>query len=385
MKILHIIASLQEKYGGPSVLLPQLSFKQKGKNNDVEILTTYLFNEKDEKKYFFLNKGIKLRRFRVYTNYRFSFRLLIWLICNLKNYDCVHIHSIYRFPNDIAILISLFQKFPLVFSPHGSLDPYLLNRSQYKLFGIICKKLINFLLNIPLSNATFHFTAKEERKICILKNIVSKSFIIPPLVIEKKDTVNLKKNFLKDYLHINFDSFLIGYIGRLHEKKNIDSLIKGFNFIKNPKLKLVIIGPGSKEYKRYLKKIIKQTKNQNIFLLDFIPHDQIDKYMYSFDLYALPSHSENFGITILEALSLEIPVLISNKVNIYQNIENYKCGKIIYDNSDKSISRAIEQIVENKEEFKKMKENSTRLIKSEYSWDNLIQKYMIMYKETKRD
>lgn len=383
MKILHIISSLNEKYGGPSILLPQLTKKQKENNNKVEILTTYFSNEYNSHKDHYLSSGIKLRLFKVFTVYRISLKLLFWLFLNLKNYDCIHVHSIYRFPTDITILLSFFQKFPLVFSPHGSLDPYLFNKSQYRFIGIFSKKIIHLILHLPLRKAVFHFTAQDEKNLCSLKNLVTKNFIIPPLVIEMQETKFLNKDFLKSHLKIKPDSFLIGYIGRLHEKKNIDSLIKGFNLLSDSNLKLVIIGPGSNEYRNYLKNIIKNTKNKNIFLMDSIPHDQLNKYMYSLDLYALPSHSENFGITILEALSLKIPVLISDKVNIYKDIEKYSCGRVIKDNSYRSIALVIKDLVSDKLELKKMHLNTINLINAKYSWETLIPKYIKMYQIAK--
>ena len=220
MKILHIISSLEEKYGGPSILLPELSLKQKEKNNEVEILTTF-FNKKEIKNY--SQKKIKLRFFKVFSTYRISLKLFFWLLFNLRNYDCIHVHSLYRYPCDLTILLSLFQRKSLVFSPHGALDPYLFNKSQFKLVGLFFKKLIHLILNLPLRKSIFHFTAENEKKVCMVGNLVSKSFIIPPLVVEMKQTINLNKNFLKDHLSLSKESFLIGYIGRLHGKKNIDS------------------------------------------------------------------------------------------------------------------------------------------------------------------
>ena len=67
-------------------------------------------------------------------------------------------------------------------------------------------------------------------------------------------------------------------------------------------------------------------QNNKYFFMDQVPHNQIDKYMFGLDLYALPSHSDNFGITIIEALSKGVPVLISDKVNIYKKIIDYNCG-----------------------------------------------------------
>ena len=165
-------------------------------------------------------------------------------------------------------------------------------------------------------------------------NHLVKKFVIPPLAIDVTNTDYLNK-YVKDMLKIQRKTFLIGYIGRLHEKKNIDSLIIEFNNLSKKikkKLALLILGPGSKNYKKYLKQLTSDMQNKNIFLMDQVPHNQIEKYMFGLDLYALPSHSDNFGITIIEALSKGVPVLISDKVNIYKKIIDYKCGIVIQNN-----------------------------------------------------
>ena len=104
MKILHIVSSLDEKYGGPSILLPELTIKHVELKNEIDIVTTYHVNESLKFKKKFFNKGINLFLFKVFSKYRISFNLIFWLIRNLKNYNVIHIHGIYRFPVDITFI-----------------------------------------------------------------------------------------------------------------------------------------------------------------------------------------------------------------------------------------------------------------------------------------
>ena len=381
MRVLHIVAlSLEEKYGGPSILIPELSIQLSKFNIEVDILTTSLNGEKNSFKDKFLNKGINLKIFKAFTTYRVSFRLFFWLITNLPNYDCVHIHGLYRFPCDISFLLLFFKKFNVIFSPHGSLEPYVFNKSDHKFIGLVFKKIIHFFINYPLTKVTFHFTTHDERKVCKLNHLISKSFIIPPIGVDIPEDNLLNNKFLKNYLKIDQESFLIGYIGRLHSVKNLDSLIIAFNNCYkqiNKNIKLVIIGPGEIKYRNYLENLI--NKNKNIFLLGQIPHTQLNKFMSGLDIYALPSHSENFGITTIEALSLKVPVMISEKVSISKEIQNFNCGVVVKTDSD-SLAQAIKKLMKNLSEIKKMKTNSLKLIKSKYSWSEVIPRYVEMYR-----
>ena len=384
MKILHVVASLDEKYGGPSILLPKLTIKQFESKNEIDIVTTHCSNEDLKFKKKFLNQGINLFIFKVFSKYRISLNLIFWLVRNLRNYNVIHIHGIYRFPVDITFIFCFLCRLNFVFSAHGSLDPYLFKRSDNKLIGLFSKRIIHLILHFPLKNVLFHFTASEEKKLCMLNHLVKKSFIIPPIAIDYSNSNNLNKSYVKDMLKIERDTFLIGYIGRLHEKKNIDSLIKEFNSLSakiQEKLALIILGPGSNKYKNYLKNLIGDIKNKNIYLYDQVPHEQVDKYMHGLDLYALPSHSDNFGITIIEALSKGVPVLISDKVNIYKKIEDYNCGKVIQ-NTPKAIESGLYELIRNKNKLKIMQENAINLIKSEYSWNKILPKYTEMYEKS---
>ena len=104
MKILHVVASLDEKYGGPSILLPKLTIKQFESKNEIDIVTTHCSNEDLKFKKKFLNKGINLFIFKVFSKYRISLNLIFWLVRNLRNYNVIHIHGIYRFPVDITFI-----------------------------------------------------------------------------------------------------------------------------------------------------------------------------------------------------------------------------------------------------------------------------------------
>ena len=103
--------------------------------------------------------------------------------------------------------------------------------------------------------------------------------------------------------------------------------------------------------------------------------------MYGLDLYALPSHSDNFGITIIEALSKGVPVLISDKVNIYKKIKDYNCGKVIQNKSNE-IESGLYEIIKNKNKYRIMQKNAISLIKSEYSWQKILPKYNEMYEKS---
>ena len=116
----------------------QLITKQKSYLERIDLLTTSTDNLDKDIINLFVNSKTKIYNFKTQNIYQFSFSIFKWLNENLKNYDCIHIHGLYRFPCDAALIISAIKKYPVIFSPHGALDPYLYKKSDHKLPGLIC-------------------------------------------------------------------------------------------------------------------------------------------------------------------------------------------------------------------------------------------------------
>ena len=111
----------------------------------------------------------------------------------------------------------LFKKLNIIFLP-WFIRSLSFNKSDHKFIGILFKKIIHIFINYSLTKVTFHFTHKDEKKY-VIKAPCFKGFIIPPIGINIPKDNLINKNFLKDYLKIDKQSFLIGYIGRLIIRK----------------------------------------------------------------------------------------------------------------------------------------------------------------------
>ena len=112
------------------------------------------------------------------------------------------------------------------------------------------------------------------------------------------------------------------YLGRIHEKKGIDLLIRGFANLKDDSLALVIAGPGNPQAFGRLKSLACHLGvSDRIVWTGPLYGEAKWLAMKAADVFALPSHQENFGISVVEALACGTPVLISNRVNIWREVE----------------------------------------------------------------
>ena len=169
------------------------------------------------------------------------------------------------------------------------------------------------------------------------------------------------------------------FFSRIHKKKGLIELSKIWCKIKEKNWELIIVGPEEDETKKTVLKIIKDNHNSTIkFLKPIFDINEKRKLFLSSDLFILPSYSENFSYSIIEALQYKLPVLTS-KFTPWQSIKQHNAGWIV-DNLQESLEKNLRDIFKlKKKDFEQKSKNCSKLLKR-YYWDNLINKYLRKYK-----
>jgi len=347
-KILSIIDSLDLKSGGPSHSLVDMAIANKINNINHDIL--YIGKKIKLKK----NTRIKIISLRQsYFKYGFSFRLIIWLLKNKKKYDLFIIHGIWQFITVVARFL-LTNKY-LIFT-HGMLDPYFGKEN----FKTIKKKIYwKFIEKHNLLKSKFVLTNSRSELIKFKNTFVKTDGIkikkINYGIFPKKINIDIcKKKFLKKFKFVKNRKVIL-YISRIDPKKGCDLLIKAFSSIKDKKNYILLIaGNLDNEYAQYLFKVSKVLDDENIYFIDFLKDDvKYGAILYA-DCTILPSHGENFGVSVVESLSLKTPVICSNKVGISNIIKKYNSGLISQNN--------IHHLKFNLEKFFKMNLNQKKIL-----------------------
>ena len=175
------------------------------------------------------------------------------------------------------------------------------------------------------------FTSEEERRLAResfspykAKEIVVNYGTAAPDV----DLATAREDFFNHFPSLRGKRFLL-YLGRLHEKKGCDLLIESFVQTRpagGAAGHLVIAGPaGHQDYLQRLKHLAADAET-SITFCGMLSGNLKWGALSAADAFALPSHQENFGIAVVEALACATPVLISNKVNIWREIVNDGSG-----------------------------------------------------------
>ena len=325
--------------------------------------------------------GYTIKYFPVqFMPYVYSFQLFRSIKNNIKNFDIVHIHGLYRFPQFVASYYARKYQIPYIVRPHGSLDPFLYNHKRNR----IGKRIYEFLIenkNLNCASA-LHFTTEKEMQLVKPLGLEAPGFIIPNgLDLDKFSSVYTVGNFRKKYKIGN--KKIILHFGRINFVKGLDILIDSFIKVSQviDDVCLVIAGPDNDGYQSVVEKWIDVGGiTSKVIFTGMLNGDEAWNLLTDSDIFVLPSYSESFGIAVFEAMYFELPVIISNKVKIYQEIQTANAGIVTSCNSIE-VADAMIDLLNNNEECKAMGVAGKNLVKDKYNWKELANKLESKYQK----
>lgn len=187
---------------------------------------------------------------------------------------------------------------------------------------------------------------------------------------------------------IKDDELMILFIGRLVGVKGVDKLIMAMSHIlhKTPNARLVIVGLG--DLQDYLVNLVKTMKmNEYVkFRFEFIPEEERILHYAACDVAVFPSHYEPFGIVVLEAMSMEKPVVVgaagvSGMREIVICCGQEQCGYHINPNNPEDIAWGINGAIESPEKRKWLGRNGRKRVLEEFTWDKVAEKTLGLYEQ----
>jgi len=222
---------------------------------------------------------------------------------------------------------------PYFVFPHGMLDPWF--KRTYPLKHL--KKLLYWPwaeYRVLRDASAVLFTSEEERRLAresfwpyrCNEVVVNYGTAAPEI-----DLASAREDFFGSFPQLRGRRFLL-FLGRLHEKKGCEELLQAFASIRNSSraeqsLEIVLAGPcADPAYHEQLKRLA--SRASGITFTGMLTGSLKWGAFSAADAFILPSHQENFGIAVVEALASGTPVLISNKVNIWREIVSDEAGYV---------------------------------------------------------
>ena len=321
MRFLHVIGSLGPAVGGPAEGIKQLAAQMPALGHTVEVVTL-----NDAHAPWLQDFPAKVHALGEANNsYCYSVHLLPWLRAHAHQYDAVIVNGLWQY-HSFAVWRTLRKsKVPYFVFTHGMLAPWF--KRTYPLKHLKKWLYWPWVEYRVLRNAqAVLFTCEEERQMArqsfwlyrCKEAVVGYGTSVP-----QDDPAPHKARFLAQFPSLQGKRLFL-FLSRIHPVKGCDLLIEAFAKVakQDDSLHLVMAGPAHASLQ---KKLMAQAAQlgitEKITWTGMLSGDIKWGAYHTAEVFVLPSHQENFGIVVVEALACGIPVLTSNKVNIWREIQ----------------------------------------------------------------
>jgi glycosyltransferase involved in cell wall biosynthesis len=377
VKVLHVLETLSPRYGGPVRVVTELVREQQLAGLEVQVFTT----EADHPRGVYHKAGWDtLAEGAVpvyygglsYEPLRISLDFARQVRRHIRSFDIVHIHGLYRFPPTYAAYEARRLGVPYIIRTHGSLDPYLYDKSSR---SVVLKRLYERWFDFPNLNASsaIHYTAEDERERVEPLKLRAPSFVVPNGLDWGTYRTLPARGRLRARWSLG-DAPLVLFLGRLHFKKGLDLLIPAFDMVRSrvPDARLVIAGPENDDYGATVRSWVRERELEEtvLFAGELKGADVVQAYVDA-DVFALPSYTENFGMTVAEAMACGLPVVISDQVNIHEEVSRAGAGVVTRCDAGE-VATALEDVLLEAGRRQLLGEAGRSLVRERFTWPAIV-------------
>lgn len=362
MTIIHYIPSIDRTSGGTTSYM-QLLANELGKQVELHIISHVSENpvEISNTKIHFISSSILGNMKQEWQN------------CLQKiNPDIVHVNCCWM--PQCALTQKWAQQlgYKVVLTPHGMLEPWIIKRNYWT------RKLPALLLyqkKAVVKADYLHATAQSEKDNLLKLGYNKQIEIIANGIEVEKIAMKLSWSRKKEIL----------FLSRVHIKKGINFLIEAVATLQN-ELKGYIINIAGEGDENYINELRQQASqlgvSEYIHFVGGVYGDKKWELFKSADLFVLPTHSENFGIVVAEALACGTPVITTNGTP-WQELETYNCGWCTEIGTQPTITALKEFLQLSDSELEKMGCNGRKLVEEKYSSLKMANDMSLLYNKIK--
>jgi glycosyltransferase involved in cell wall biosynthesis len=394
MRILQVISALAPRYGGPSVAGPELSRELARQGQKVSIYTT----DVDGNSHLpvplrtpVLDQGVEVAYFRGWTSsgkYMLSPGLWRALRDDVSKFDIVHVWSVYSFSTTAAAYWCRKRAVPYLVFPHGSLDPFLRRRNRPRKW--LYTKL--FAERDYRAASAVMFNCQEEMRLASdwsgfigsssagPRRVIVPIGIAPPWFEEHDPQAGER---LRSRFPAMSGRRLIVYFGRINFKKGLDILAQAFAEVARDRddLHLVIAGPDNEGYGQIVRNLLTRGGVPNKATFTGLLGGE-DRYsvLREAEMFVLSSYTENFGQSAAEAMATGVPIVISDRVNIWPDVEAAQAGLVVPCDAH-ATAQAIKKLVDHPQAAREMGARGKRWAAQHLTWEVVGRQMIAAYQE----
>ena len=368
MRALYTIGGMIRSQGGPVQMVAQLCEALAEQGCEVVLATGEAEDEA------LPGKGLRMVRLAASSVLNQLER-----ICAEEAVDLIHNHGLWLGINHAAAVIARQRKLPLVTTTHGMLRPWALRNKRWKKW--LAWRLYQ---RRDLITATIlHATAYEESSEYIGLGLKVRASVIP---------IGINPPPYPATRSARMERRTVLFMGRLHPVKGLMNLIGAIDLLlreekaasplplgQRPKWHCIIAGPDEGGYRDVLEERIQRLGIREHFSFPGqVPNDRKWDLFGRADVVVLPSHTENFGIVVPEALSCGVPVIASRRTP-WRDLEEWRCGWWV-ELGERALADALGAASAlTPEAFFEMGRRGRELVKAKYTWPSVAKQMKQMY------
>jgi glycosyltransferase involved in cell wall biosynthesis len=306
--ILHVVENLDDSYGGPARSVPNLAARTRDFGWDVHLMSiAWSSTECNE---VIRRESLGWDRFplvgprKICVGRGFSDALY----SNVAgSQTIVHLHTLWNAVSVSSVVVAKTRRVPLVVSVRGALYPWSLRQGRVR--KAVAWRL--FLKKALQGAAFIHVTEPNEGE------AVRGLGIRVPIVIVPNGVEQVSTNDLQNILSFRAGRTGLGrkflFLSRIHKKKGLDILLRAWalSIARGMSGQLIVAGPfSSNAYEKEIRTLVKDLGiGDSVRFLGMLTGNEREEAFRIADVFVLPSHTENFGVAIVEALARGLPVL----------------------------------------------------------------------------
>ncbi|WP_263784452.1 glycosyltransferase [Salinibacter grassmerensis] len=371
--VLHTVASTQADHGGPSRSVPFLCEALSERVSSVRLVTTVPGEEGNGTS--ILPGGrvdtrtvVEAGRLRRRLRSPFAFYRTLRAEVRQDSPDLLHDHGLWLPSNAAAALVAWQAERPFVVSTRGMLTDWALHHNRWK------KRLAwtAYQKHVLRRADLFHVTSQEE--VDVLRDL---GFGQPAAIIP--NGVPLPDGPLEGERRETSDGHRALFLSRVHPKKGLPMLLEAWAAVRPAGWTLEIVGPSEDGHRAELEAQARRLGLEGaIQFSGSVPdEDKWDVYRRA-DLFVLPTHSENFGIVVAEALAAGVPALTTTGTP-WTDLERHDCGWWV-EPDEAALTTALRAAVETSDETRRvMGRRGRRLVEEQYSWPGVAENMTAAY------
>lgn len=377
LRVVQVVASINVETGGPAVSVTRLADQLAGAGLDVRVATL------DYRRHGPPAPLLRARLQAVEADW-WAQHFRGWspafgrtLRAMGAESDVIHGHGLWMFPNREARRAAGAARIPLVISPRGMLEAWSLRRSRWK-------KRVAWILferrNLELA-AGFHATSAEEALSIRQLGLRQPIAVLPNGVDVPGPEIRGERARLEARFPELRGREWVLFLSRLHPKKGVTELLDAWGAVagRAADWHLVIAGPGEAGYRAQLERQVAAGRLPRVTLTGPLAGAEKEGAFAGAGVFVLPTHSENFGLVIAEALGRGVPVL-TTRAAPWSGIVQEGCGWWI-EMRPPELAAALEAALATpREERGRMGQRGRRWIEAQYGWANVAREMQGFYR-----